>query len=71
MITGRSARTLRYGIQVVRAVTKRPDVLREPDARLQLGIQQIAFVQEQHKLDVRQKLIAGYGFPEENAVLLW
>jgi len=55
-------------IQVVRAVAKRPNILGEPDTRLQFGFQEVAFVQKQHKFDVCQKLIAAYGLPEKDAV---
>ena len=37
-------RTFSSSIQIVRAVAKRPNVLGEPDARLQFGFQDIAFV---------------------------
>jgi len=63
VIPGRSAHTFGDGIQVVWAITKRFNVLGESDARLQLGIQQIAFVQEEHKFDICQKLVAAYRFP--------
>lgn len=70
VIAGHPARTFSSGIQVVRTVAKRPNILGEPDTRLQFGLQEIAFVQEQHKLDICQKLVAAYGFPEKNAIFL-
>ena len=70
MVPDCSALTFGNRFQVVRATTKRPNIFGQPDARLQLGIQQIAFVQEQYKLDVRQELIAAYRFPEKNTVFL-
>ena len=63
--------TLAHRAEAILPVPIAAYVLREPDARVQLRLQDVALVQEQHEVDVREQLVLADGLPEQDGVLLW
>ena len=61
-------RTLRDGLVVVRAVVRRHVVV-QPHAALELLLEQVALVQEEHDADVREQLVLDDALPEDERVL--
>ena len=58
-----AARTFLCDLGIVGPLTEAPHILGEADARLELQPQDVAFVQEEHQVDLCEQLIRANLFP--------
>jgi hypothetical protein len=57
-------RTLGSCIHIIWPVVITLDISRETNARLELALEDIAFVEEQHKVDLGQQLVLAKSLPQ-------
>ena len=52
-------------LQIVRSIAEAAEVLGQPDAGTQFLVEDVAFVHEQHELDVREEFVGAYSLPKD------
>jgi hypothetical protein len=62
-------RTFGHGVEVVRSVAVRGHVVREADTRGELALEEVALVQEDDDVHVREQPVRHNATPEQDAVL--